>query len=72
MRKLGLILALAGSVAAAGCTNMSREEQGTLSGAAIGAVGGAAIAGIAGGNMGVGALVGGAGGAIAGNILSKN
>ena len=54
------------------CTNMSKSEQGALSGAAIGAGGGAAITAIAGGNAAVGAAVGGAAGAVAGGIIGGN
>ncbi len=52
----------------AGCSGMSRQQQRALSGGAIGAVGGAAIAGIAGGPMIVGAAVGAAGGAAVGAL----
>ena len=55
-----------------GCTNMTSKQQGTLSGAAIGAGAGAGIAAIAGGNAGTGALIGGAAGALAGNIKARN
>lgn len=64
-----LALALASGV---GCSNMSRSQQGTLSGAAIGAAAGAGIAAIAGGYAGWGALAGAGVGALAGNIISKN
>ena len=46
-------------VSIVGCTNMNREEQGTLSGAAIGAAAGAGIAAIAGGSGWTGAAIGG-------------
>ncbi|CAM4466426.1 YMGG-like Gly-zipper domain-containing protein [Achromobacter aegrifaciens] len=50
------------------CTNMSSKQQGTLSGAAIGAAAGAGIADIAGGSGWTGAAIGAAAGGIAGNI----
>lgn len=48
---------------------MSDGEKGVLTGAGLGAVGGAAITAIAGGNAAVGAAVGGAAGAVAGGII---
>ena len=51
-----------------GCTNMDSQQQGTLSGAAIGAAAGAGISAIAGGNGWTGAVIGGAAGAIAGDM----
>lgn len=71
MKKLAyplLAVALAGSVA---CTNMTKEDQGTFSGAAIGAAAGAGIAAIAGGNGWTGAAVGAAAGSIVGNIKGR-
>ena len=51
------------------CVGMSREQQSTLSGGAIGAGGGALLGGIAGGSPAVGAVLGGAAGALTGYIL---
>lgn len=65
------VLALALASGAVGCSNMSRSQQGTLSGAALGAAAGAGIAAIAGGYAGWGALAGAGVGALAGNIISK-
>ena len=56
---------LFGSVA---CTNMNKTQQAALSGTAIGALGGAGIAAIAGGSGTVGALVGAGAGALAGGV----
>jgi len=53
-----------------GCVGMSRQQQGTLSGGAIGATGGAVLGAISGGSPAVGAVVGGAAGALTGYILS--
>jgi hypothetical protein len=71
MKRILLPVALCGALLAGACSNMTREEQTTLSGGAIGAAGGAAISALAGGNAGVGALIGGAAGAIAGNLKGK-
>jgi len=51
----------------AGCDHMSNRQQRTLSGGAIGAVGGGLIAGAVGGPVLLGAAVGGGAGAIVGN-----
>jgi osmotically inducible lipoprotein OsmB len=55
-----------------GCTNMSKTQQGALTGGMIGAGGGAALAAIAGGNPAVGAAVGGGVGLITGGIIGKS
>lgn len=60
------ILALCLIAGLAGCSNMSTTEQRTLSGAAIGTAGGALIAGLTHGNVGVGALIGAAAGTAGG------
>ncbi len=62
------IVMLAGS---AGCTNMSNEKQGTLTGGAIGALVGGGIASATGGNGWTGAAVGAVAGGIIGNIKGK-
>ena len=63
-----LAIALGSSVA---CTNMSGEQQGTLTGAGIGAAAGAGIAAIGGGNGWTGAAVGAVAGGVIGNIEGK-
>lgn len=63
-----LALALGSSMA---CTNMSSEQQGTVTGAGIGAAAGAGIAAISGGNGWTGAAIGAVAGGIAGNIKGK-
>ncbi len=55
-----------------GCAGMSRTEQRTLSGGAIGAAGGAALGAITGGSPAVGAAVGGAAGALGGYLLDQS
>ena len=71
MKKVAMlgILAIFLTGAAAGCTNMNRTTQGTVSGAALGALGGAGIAAISGGSAGWGALAGAGAGALAGGII---
>lgn len=59
-------------VVSAGCTNMSSEQQGTLTGAGIGAAAGAGIAALAGGNGWTGAAIGAVAGGVAGNIKGRN
>lgn len=72
MRPCGTTVALLLSVTlilgTAGCTNMSRTQQGLLSGAGAGALAGAGISAIAGGSGTMGALIGGGLGALAGGI----
>lgn len=52
----------------AGCDGMSRTQQRTVSGGAIGAAGGAALGALTGGSPLTGALLGGAGGAAVGAL----
>lgn len=47
-RKLILFCTLAGTIAAAGCSNMSQTEQRTLSGGAMGTAAGVAVGAITG------------------------
>lgn len=51
------------------CSNMNRTQQGVVSGAALGALGGAGISAISGGQAGWGALAGAGVGALAGGIV---
>ena len=66
-----LILAALIILPAAGCTNMSKTQQGTLSGGAIGAGAGLGIAALSGGNLWVGTAVGAGAGALTGYMISK-
>lgn len=68
MKKTGLVVAAAVAAVVIGCTNMTPQQQGTLSGAGIGAAAGAGIAAISGGNAWTGAAIGGVAGGVAGNI----
>lgn len=66
-RVLALVLALSLAVPFTGCTNMTKTQQGMLSGGAIGAGASAGIAALAGGHVGVAAAIGGlVGGAVGG------
>lgn len=56
----------------AACANMTDEQRRTGTGAAIGAVAGAAISSSTGGKAGTGALIGGVLGAVAGNVWSRH
>ena len=51
------------------CANMTPREQRALSGGAIGAAGGAALAAMTGGSAVIGALIGGSGGTAIGALL---
>lgn len=66
-----LILAALMILPVAGCTNMSKTQQGTLSGGAIGAGAGLGIAALSGGNLWVGTAVGAGAGALTGYMVSK-
>jgi osmotically inducible lipoprotein OsmB len=68
MKRLGWIVTIGALAITTGCTDMNSRQQGTLSGAALGAAGGAGIAVISGGDAWTGALIGGAAGGVAGNI----
>jgi osmotically inducible lipoprotein OsmB len=68
MKRTHWMAAIAVATAAVGCTNMTPQQQGTASGAAIGAVAGAGIAAIAGGSGWTGAAIGAVAGGVAGNI----
>jgi osmotically inducible lipoprotein OsmB len=69
MKRIAVIAALAALVI--GCTDMTKKQQGTASGAAIGAVAGAGIVALAGGSAWTGAAVGLAAGAVAGHIKAE-
>jgi len=54
------------------CSNMTRLQQRALSGGAIGAAGGAAIAAMTGGGVVTGALIGAGGGAAIGALTGEH
>jgi hypothetical protein len=60
------------TLALTGCANMNSTEKSTAYGAGIGAVGGAAVTGLAGGNMATGALIGAGVGAAGGYLYDKD
>ncbi|MBQ4132636.1 MAG: cell envelope biogenesis protein OmpA [Desulfovibrionaceae bacterium] len=66
------VIGMALAVGPVACTNMTKTEQGVVSGGALGALGGAGIAAIAGGSGTVGALIGAGAGALAGGIIGYN
>ena len=68
MKRYAWMLTVAASAFLASCTDMTPRQQGTMSGAAMGALGGAGIAAIAGGDAWTGAAIGGVAGGVAGNI----
>jgi osmotically inducible lipoprotein OsmB len=62
-------IALAAAVLAlAGCSNLTTQQQRTLSGGAIGTAAGLGIAALSGGSLLLGGLVGAAGGAVVGAV----
>jgi osmotically inducible lipoprotein OsmB len=68
MKRIGQIASIIAATAAIGCTNMTPQQQGTASGAAIGAVAGAGIAAVSGGSGWTGAAVGAVAGGVVGNV----
>lgn len=56
----------------AGCDHMNTQQQRALSGGAIGAAGGAAIAGLTGGSVLWGGLLGGGAGAAVGAVSAQH
>ena len=72
MKKIKYLILVASIILpVAGCTNMSKTQQGTLSGGAIGAGAGLGIAALSGGNLWVGTTVGAGAGALTGYMISK-
>jgi len=74
LTKLALGAVVSSAMILQGCANsgMSPEQQATLNGALIGAVGGAVISSATGGKAGTGAVIGAVGGAVAGNVWSRH
>jgi len=68
MKRMLMTVAIALAISAAGCTSMTPKQQGTASGAAIGAVTGAGIVALTGGSAWTGAAVGAVAGGVAGHI----
>jgi hypothetical protein len=68
MKRILMTVAVAVASVLAGCTSMTPKQQGTASGAAIGAVAGAGIVALTGGSAWTGAAVGAVAGGVAGHI----
>lgn len=68
MKRIATIIFASSALGIFGCTTMTPQEQGTLSGAAIGAAAGAGIAAISGGSGWTGAAIGAVAGGVVGNI----
>ena len=68
MKPFGAIAAIAGAAVVIGCTTMTPQQQGTVTGAAIGAAAGAGIAAVSGGSGWTGAAIGAVAGGVVGNI----
>lgn len=72
MKQIFIASLLVASLAFSACTNMSKTQQGALSGGAIGAGAGLGISALTGGSLGVGALIGGGLGAVAGGLYGNH
>lgn len=68
---LRVFVLLLGVCALAGCSGMTRTQQRTLSGGAIGAAAGAGLEAIVGGPVLLGAAIGAGAGAVAGAVTSR-
>ena len=71
MKRIFLVSLLIVSLSFAACTNMTKTQQGALSGGAIGAGAGLGIAALTGGALGMGTLLGGGLGAVAGGLYGN-
>ncbi len=71
MKSILLTLLLVLTLGFSACTNMTKTQQGALSGGAIGAGAGLGISALTGGSLGVGALIGGGLGAVAGGLYGN-
>jgi len=72
LHRVGVVALAAALALTAGCSSMSERERGTAQGAGAGAVAGAVIGSMTGGSTGRSAVIGGALGAVAGNLWSKH
>jgi len=68
MTRLAMTIAIVVTLGMMGCTTMTPQQQGTVTGAAIGAAAGAGIAAISGGSGWTGAAIGAVAGGVVGNI----
>jgi osmotically inducible lipoprotein OsmB len=72
LKRIMFLLVVLAFASTLGCAGMSRTQQTTLSGGAIGATGGAVLGAVAGGNPAAGAAIGGAAGAGMGYIIGEH
>ncbi len=71
MKRIVVVFILLAFMVTLGCYGMNREQQMTLSGAAIGAVGGGVVGAFSGGSPAVGAVIGAGVGGVTGYILGE-
>jgi len=71
MKRLTFAFVIISMIAMSGCSGMTRTQQTTLSGGAIGAGAGAALGAIVGRSPVTGAIVGGTAGAITGYFIGE-
>jgi len=71
MRHALVLCGLSAALLAGGCADMSSTQRHTATGAGIGALGGAAVGALTGGNAGTGAVIGAGVGALGGYIWSQ-
>lgn len=71
-RTLTLLLIACLALPVGACTNMTKTQQGAVSGGLIGAGAGAGISALAGGSAGVGAAIGGALGGVVGGLYGHD
>ena len=67
-----IAVALVAALGTSGCSHLNNLQQRALSGGAIGAAGGAAIAAMTGGGVVTGALIGAGGGAAIGALTGSH
>jgi osmotically inducible lipoprotein OsmB len=72
LKRIMFVFVVLAFASALGCAGMSRTQQTTLSGGAIGATGGAVLGAVTGGSPAVGAAIGGAAGAGVGYIKGQH
>jgi len=71
MQRICLLMVCVLLLTCSACTNMSRTQQGAVSGGVVGAGAGLGISALSGGSLGLGALIGGGLGAVAGGLYGN-
>lgn len=71
MQRICLLMVFVLLLTSSACTNMTRTQQGAVSGGVVGAGAGLGISALSGGSLGVGALIGGGLGAVAGGLYGS-